>query len=73
MKSRKKSVFVLIFCSVISFASFMFLHSEAQNSLNFVISSNFRQERVEKDIPILNQGKLVKFLFESLIKLVPES
>ena len=49
----------------------MFLHTEASRNTNFLTVTDITTENVKQDVPVLNQVKLVKFLFESLIKLVP--
>ncbi len=71
MKAPKKSIVILALCLLMSFTSFMFLHSESRQVGSFSLKASISKESVEQQAPVINQGRLVKFLFESLIKLVP--
>lgn len=72
MKLKKKSVLVLIVGILMSMSAMTFLNSESKQSARLVLPS-VEQEKLEHSIPAVDPAKLVKYMFEALIKLVPQS
>lgn len=71
MKFNKKFLFGLVLLSLLSLFSFYVLNSESSHLNQFSLISNVKFENMVEDSQVLNPAKLVKFLFETLIKLVP--
>lgn len=71
MKINNKFLFGILLVCLLSMFSFYVLNSESSQLNQFSLISNVKLESMVDDAPVLNPAKMVKFLFETLIKLVP--
>lgn len=72
MKLKKKFTLILFLSIVLSVTSLMFLNSESRN-VSRPAMTKIEQEKLEHSVPAVDPAKVVKYMFEALLKLVPQS
>lgn len=72
MKLRKKYCLILFVGVMMSISSLLFLNSESKNSASRTLPK-IEQEELKHSVPSVDPAKLVKYMFETLLKLVPKS